>query len=175
MAVLRIFLPVLRLYLDKEVDLKPDYRLNRAFLEHLIGITCSQQDHEWGHYLEVPVFVFWLASATSYRVVSQSFNIPCTTVHDMVHKVSRKLLKITNQIICFPSLAKQEDVGNRFTCLAGSPAFSKVVGCIDSCQICVKPPSVDAQCYMNWKLFPSIQLHAVCDSTLGEYIYIFTS
>ncbi len=119
-----------------------------------MGITCSQQDHGWGHYLEVLVFVFWLARATSYRVVSRSFDIPRTTGHDMVHKVTRKLLKIKNQIIPFPSLAELEDVGNGFAGLAGSPAFSRVVGCIDGCQIHVKPLSVDAQCYMNRKLFP---------------------
>ncbi|KAJ8362309.1 hypothetical protein AAFF_G00384540 [Aldrovandia affinis] len=96
-------MPVLRLYLDEDADLKPDYRLSRASLQHLIGMLRSHQDHGWGHYLEVLVFVFWLASATSYRVVSRSFNIPRTTVHDMVHWVTKKLLKLKNRVIHFPS------------------------------------------------------------------------
>ncbi|XP_049911320.1 putative nuclease HARBI1 [Epinephelus moara] len=91
----------------------------------------------------------------------------------MVHKVSKKLLKIKNQVICFPSVAELEDIGNGFARLAGSPAFSKVVGSIDGCHIRVKPPSVDSQCYTNRKLFPSIQLQAVCDHQ-GKYMDIFT-
>ncbi|KAJ8387284.1 hypothetical protein AAFF_G00159070 [Aldrovandia affinis] len=79
--------------------LRPDYRLSRASLQHLIRMLRSHQDHGWGHYLEVLVFVFWLASATSYRVVSRSFNIPRTTVHDMVHRVTKKLLKLKNPAI----------------------------------------------------------------------------
>ena len=69
---LNITMPVLRLYLDGETDLRPDYRLNRGSLEHLMAITRSRQDHGWGHHMEVLVFIFWLASATSYRVVSRS-------------------------------------------------------------------------------------------------------
>ncbi|KAJ8418943.1 hypothetical protein AAFF_G00004420 [Aldrovandia affinis] len=70
----------------------------------------SHQDHGWGHYLEVLVFVFWLASATSYRVVSRCFNIPRSTVHEMVHRVTKKLLKLNNLVIHFPSHADLENV-----------------------------------------------------------------
>ena len=165
-------MPVLRLYLDEDADLKPDYRLNRASLQHLIGMLRGQQDHGWGHYLEVLVFIFWLASATSYRVVSRSFDIPRTTVHDMVHRISKKLLKLKNRVIHFPSRDELDTVGQGFARLANSQAFSRVVGSIDGCQIQVKPPSVDAQCYVNRKLFPSIQLQAVCDHQ-GMFIDIF--
>ncbi|KAJ8411322.1 hypothetical protein AAFF_G00173280 [Aldrovandia affinis] len=41
-------MPVLRLYLDDDADLKPDYRLSRASLQHLIGMLCTHQDHGWG-------------------------------------------------------------------------------------------------------------------------------
>ena len=137
-----------------------------------MAITHSRQDHGWGHYLEVLVFIFWLASATSYRVVSRSFAIPRTTVHDMIHQFAKKLLKIKNQVITFPSQADLENVGNGYARLAGSPAFSRAAGSIDGCQIRIKPPSANAQCFSNRKLFPSIQLQAVCDHQ-GKYIDIF--
>ncbi|KAJ8406857.1 hypothetical protein AAFF_G00297730 [Aldrovandia affinis] len=166
-------MPVVHLYLDEDADLKPDYRLSRASLQHLIGMLRSHQDHGWGHYLEVLVFVFWLASATSYRLVSRSFNIPRSTVHEMVHRVTKKLLKLKNRVIHFPSHADLENIGNGFAQLAGSPAFSRVVGSIDGCQVRVKPPSADAQCYLNRKLFYSVQLQAVCDHQ-GMFLDIFT-
>ncbi|XP_061563492.1 putative nuclease HARBI1 [Cololabis saira] len=165
-------MPVIRVYLDEEADLKPDYRLTRASLDNLVAITRSQQDHGWGHYLEVLVFVFWLASATSYRVVSRSFDIPRTTIFNMVHNMSGKLLKILPRVICLPSINELEEIGNGFARLSGSPAFSRVVGSIDGCQIRIKPPSVDGLCYINRKLFPSIQLQAICDHK-GRYLDIF--
>ncbi|XP_071378239.1 putative nuclease HARBI1 [Centroberyx affinis] len=165
--------PVLRLYMDEDADLKPDYRLNRVSLQHLIGMLRSQQDHGWGYYLEVLVFVFWLPSVTSYRVMLRSLDIPRTTVHDMVHRVAKKLLKIKNLVIHFPSHADLENIGNGFARLAGSPAFSRVVGSIDGCQIRIKPPSADAQCYLNRKLFHSVQLQAICDHN-GMFMDIFT-
>lgn len=40
-------------------------------------------------------------------------------------------------------------------------AFNRVVGNIDSCHVHVKPPAQDANCYLNQKLFYSVQLQAV--------------
>ena len=53
---MNVHMPVLRLYLDGEANLRPDYRLNRGSMENLMAITHSRQDHGWGHYLEVLVF-----------------------------------------------------------------------------------------------------------------------
>ncbi|KAJ8355056.1 hypothetical protein AAFF_G00104090 [Aldrovandia affinis] len=53
----------------------------------------------------------------------------------MVHRVTKKLLKLKNRVIHFPSHADLENVGNGFAQLAGSSAFSRVVGSIDGCQV----------------------------------------
>ncbi|KAJ8390758.1 hypothetical protein AAFF_G00101380 [Aldrovandia affinis] len=60
-------------------------------------------------------------------------------VHDMVHRVTKKLLKLKNHVIHFPSHADLENVGNGFAQLAGSQAFSRVVGSTDGCQPIVAP------------------------------------
>ena len=49
--------------------------------------------------------------------------------------------------------------------VGGSAAFNRVVGSIDGCHVRVKPPSQDADCYLNRKLFYSVQLQAVVDQT----------
>ena len=154
---------MLTLYFDGQSELRPDFRLSRPTLPYLIHILRSPIDHGWGHDLEVLVFVFWLASATSYRVVSRAFDIPRSTVYDIIHRVTDKVIKLKNQIISFPPRDELHNIGAGFERLAGSAALAKVVGSIDGCHIRIKPKSADAQCYFNRKLFHSIQLQAVCD------------
>lgn len=80
-----------------------------------------------------------------------------------VHKTSPKVLCILPQVIHFPS---QEDLPHLcagFARLAGSAVFRQVVGSVDGCHVCVKPPTEDTACYLNRKLFYSVQFQAVCD------------
>ena len=43
-------------------------------------------------------------------------------------------------------------------------AFRGVVDTIDGCHVRIKAPGEpNAQCDQNWKLYPSVQLQAVCD------------
>jgi len=98
--------------------------------------------------------------------------MPRSTVHMIVHKVSKLLLKIKCKIIHFPSLEELEEIGTGFANLAGSAVFSSVAGSIDGCHIRIKPPSADSMCYLNRKLFYSIQLQALCDHQ-GKYLDIF--
>lgn len=155
--------PVLVSYFDGESELRPDFHLSRPTVAHLILLLRSPLDHSWGHDLEVLVFLFWMASATSYRVVSRAFAIPRSTVHDIVHRVTEKVLRLRKRQIFFPSADQLQTIGAGFERLAGSAAFARVVGSIDGCHIRIKPPSADAQCYFNRKLFHSIQLQGVCD------------
>ncbi|KAI2646155.1 hypothetical protein H4Q32_026905 [Labeo rohita] len=164
--------PVLRLYLDGRSDLRPDFRLNRQTLTYLINTLREDRDHGWGQDLEILVFIFWLASATSYRVVCRAFDMPRSTVHMIVHKVSKMLLHIKHKVIHFPSFEELEEISTGFANLAGSPVFGSVAGSIDGCHIRIKPPSADSMCYLNRKLFYSIQLQALCDHR-GKYLDIF--
>lgn len=126
----------------------------------------------WGLEIEVLVFMFWLASATSYRVVSRAFDIPRTTVHDIVHKVAQRILRLKGRVIAFPCAMELDAIGDGFAQLAGSPAFSKAVGSIDGCQVRIKPPSRDQSCYLNRKLFFSVQIQAICNHK-GRFLDIF--
>ena len=122
-----------------------------------------------GAIIEALVFLFWLASGTSYRVVSRAFHMPRTSVHRAVHRTSGKIMALFSTVIHHPTAEELVVIGAGFAPLAGSPVFSRVAGAIDGCHIRVKPPSQDAACYINRKLFYSIQLQAVCDHT-AKYI-----
>ncbi|RXN03404.1 nuclease HARBI1 [Labeo rohita] len=131
-----------------------------------------ESDHGWERHIEVLVFLYWPAHAASYTVVSQTFDILKTSVHDIVHRVSRAVLGILRKVICFPTGDDLEAVGVGSAQLARSPAFSRAVGAIDGCHIRIKPPANNSHCYYNRKLFHSIQLQAITDHR-GKFLDIF--
>ncbi|XP_067234567.1 putative nuclease HARBI1 [Chanodichthys erythropterus] len=163
--------PILRLFLDRESDLRPHLRLTRQSIVNLIAALPYEVDHGWSKDIEVVMFLFWLAHAASYRVVASAFGIPKSTVHRVVHKVSRAILALLKNMVRLPQGEELEEVGAGFARLAGSPAFHMAVGAIDGCHIRIKPPAVNAACYFNRKLFHSVQLQAVCDHR-GKFIDI---
>ncbi|KAL1276996.1 hypothetical protein QQF64_023669 [Cirrhinus molitorella] len=132
----------------------------RQTITSLISVVKSDFDHGWETDIEVLVFLYWLAHAASYRVVSMAFDIPKSTVHDIVHRICKAVIGILRRVVSFPTLDDLEAVGEGFAQLAGSPAFR------------IKPSSSDAPCYFNRKLFHSVQLQAITDHK-GKFLDIF--
>ena len=159
---LNIHVPLVRLYFE-DGDLRKDFRLSRPTLDSLVHRLQGPVDHGWGKAFEVLVFLFWRACGTSYRVVSEAFDIPRTTCHDLVHRVSKGIQQIFRQQIHFPSRDELPEIGAGFQQLAGSPAFGNVAGAIDGCHVRIVPPGAFAADYFNRKLFHSIQFQAICD------------
>ncbi|XP_074484272.1 uncharacterized protein LOC141763652 [Sebastes fasciatus] len=114
--------PVVRLYLG-EGDLKKDFRLSRQTINALVECLGYAKDHGWGKDLEVALYLYWLASATSYRVVSEAFDVPITTVHDVVHRVAGSIMAIFKRVVYFPAADELVGIGEGFARLAGSHAF----------------------------------------------------
>uniref|UniRef100_A0A3Q3F1G4 DDE Tnp4 domain-containing protein n=1 Tax=Labrus bergylta TaxID=56723 RepID=A0A3Q3F1G4_9LABR len=128
--------------------------------------------HGWGREVEMLVFLYWLASATSYRVVAEAFAIPTQTVFDLVHKASKRVLAIVKRVIRFPTAAEMDRVGAGFARLAGSAVFARVAGSIDGCHVRVVAPAAHEQAYLNRRLFHSIQFQAICDHR-GKFLDVF--
>uniref|UniRef100_A0A8C6L7L8 DDE Tnp4 domain-containing protein n=2 Tax=Nothobranchius furzeri TaxID=105023 RepID=A0A8C6L7L8_NOTFU len=162
--------PVLDRFFNQE-DPRPDFRLSRESFVVLLNLLNQDRRHGWGATIETLVFLFWLASGTSYRVVSRVFGMPRSTVHDIVHRVTEDVVAILHQVIHLPKTPEEMEVVSRgFAGLARHRAFMKAAGAIDGCHIRIKAPSgPDGQCYRNRKLFPSIILQAVCDHQ-GRFI-----
>ncbi|XP_073694470.1 uncharacterized protein [Garra rufa] len=115
---LNVTVPILKLFLDRESNLRPYLRLNRQAIVNLIAALPHEVDHGWSKDIEVVMFLYWLAHAASYRVVASAFAIPKSTVHRVVHKGE-----------------EVEEIGAGFARLSGSPAFHMAVGAIDGCHI----------------------------------------
>ncbi|KAK0144217.1 hypothetical protein N1851_017421 [Merluccius polli] len=69
-------------------DTRQDFRLSRESLAVLLNLLHQDRRHGWGATIETLVFLFWLASGASYRVVSRVFGMPRSTVHRIVHRVT---------------------------------------------------------------------------------------
>ncbi|XP_033951422.1 putative nuclease HARBI1 [Pseudochaenichthys georgianus] len=152
-------------------DTRPDFRLSRESLKVLLELLGQDRRHGWGATIETLVFLFWLASGASCRVVSRVFGMPRSTVHRIVHRVTEEVVAICHQVIHLPRTAEDlEAVSRGFAGLARHRAFRKAAGAIDGCHVRIVPPSgPDGHCYRNRKLFSSILLQAVCDHQ-GRFI-----
>uniref|UniRef100_UPI003AAAD366 uncharacterized protein n=1 Tax=Centroberyx gerrardi TaxID=166262 RepID=UPI003AAAD366 len=164
--------PILHLWFNVEAELKQDFRLSRRVMHGLQRLLQREQDHGWGHQLEVLIYVYWLAHGLSFRVVSQVFSVPKSTVHRVIHRVAQHIWVNLKRAICFPSAGELDAVGLGFGQLSGSAVFNKAVGAIDGCHIRIKPPSQHRIDYLNYKGFFSINMQAICDSK-GRFLDIF--
>ena len=100
--------------------------------------------------------------------------MPRTTVHNVVHRVCGCVIVAMPRVIRLPSTAEgQREVSEGFARLARHGAFARAMGAIDGCHVRIKSPGEPhGQDYFNRKLFPSIQLQAVCDHA-GRFIDVF--
>ncbi|XP_023821710.1 putative nuclease HARBI1 [Oryzias latipes] len=167
-----IKVPVLANYADGQSDTRQDFRLTRRTINHLVEQLRVPHNQGWAQETEVLVFLFWLGCGTSYRVVARAFDMPRSTVSDIVHRTADRILQLMRRVIRLPSRAELPLVASGFEQLAGSAAFQKVVGSIDGCHIRIKAPKEDPASYFNRKLFYSIQMQAVCDSN-AKFLDIF--
>ncbi|XP_033971714.1 protein ALP1-like [Trematomus bernacchii] len=164
--------PVLELYFGDGCLLK-DFRMSRDSLEALMRCLGPERRQAWEHHMTVLTTVYWLAHGLSYSVVSRAFQVPLSTVHRLVHQGVEDIAALRQSVIRLPAGPELEEVGQGFQQLANSPAFSSCVGAIDGCHIRIKtPPGPSGQDYINRKLFPSIQLQAVCDGK-GKFLQTF--
>ncbi|XP_034533111.1 putative nuclease HARBI1 [Notolabrus celidotus] len=161
---INLAVPVLQRFFGQG-DTRPDFRLSKESLAVLLDLLQQERRHGWGATIETLVFLFWLASGASYRVVSRVFGIPRSTVHRIVHRVTAEVVAVRHKVICLPKTAEDlAAVTHGFAGLARQAAFGKAAGAIDGCHVRIKPPSgPDGHCYKNRKLFYSIILQAVCD------------
>ncbi|CAJ1076479.1 putative nuclease HARBI1 [Xyrichtys novacula] len=98
------------MYFDGESDLRPDFRLTRVSFRGLMAVLGTQMDHGWGPTIEALVFLFWLASGTSYHVVTRAF----ATEHRMVHKTCREVVALLPLVVLLPSAEDLPHLGAGF-------------------------------------------------------------
>ncbi|KAK7945185.1 hypothetical protein WMY93_000913 [Mugilogobius chulae] len=133
----------------------------------------NMKDHDWKPDMELLVFLYYLGHGLSLAVVSATFGMPKSTVHDIVHRVSAKITSKLPEVISFPSAEELPNICQGFATLAQKSAFDRAAGAMDGCHIRIMPPGNQYSAdYINYKLFASIQMQAICDAR-GSFLDIF--
>ncbi|XP_045890161.1 putative nuclease HARBI1 [Micropterus dolomieu] len=85
--------------------------------------------------------------------------------HDMIRRVTNRIKAKLSVLISLPSAQEIPAITQGFCSLAESPALDHVAGAIDGCHIRIQAPGNQHQTdNINYKLFPSIQMQAICDA-----------
>ncbi|XP_036069356.1 uncharacterized protein LOC118599123 [Oryzias melastigma] len=121
-------LPILECFFNNE-DPKPDFRLSRNSPTVLLNLLDQDRRHGWGAVIETLVFLFWLASGASYRVVSRVFGTPRSTVHCIVHRLTEEVVAIRHKVIHLPKTPEDLEVVSRgfARVLRHSPLYRQTV------------------------------------------------
>lgn len=163
-------IPILPVYNDPEACLKRDLRLARQSVALLLGIIQSPRDRDLD---QVLMFLYSLAHGLSLSVVCHAFGVPRSTVHRVIRRIAAEIKAKLGTLISLPTQDMLPDIGCGFCHFAQGPDFTSAAGAIDGCRIQIKPPGNQHQAdYINQKLFPSIQLQAICDAT-GRFLDTF--
>lgn len=128
-------MPAIRVYLDVENDMRPDFRLSREAFHGILSILSQRRDHGWGPTFEVLLFVYWLAHAVSYRVAARAFDMPNSTVCRILQRVAFDIRRCKAKVISVPTANMLGDIGRGFGQLAQRDAFNNAVGAIGGCHI----------------------------------------
>ncbi len=165
--------PILRLCNNPEACLRRDFWLIRQSAALLRRLIYNPRDHGWGQELEILIFLYSLAHGLSLPVVCRTFGVPKPTVHRVIHRVAGEIKAKLGTMVSLPSPDELPNVCQGFCRLAQSPVFSNAAGALDGCHIRIKPPgNVHKADYVNYKLFPSIQMQVISDAT-GRFLDIF--
>ncbi|KAK7925710.1 hypothetical protein WMY93_008020 [Mugilogobius chulae] len=115
--------PLIAVYANPEACMKKDFRVSRETFRHLMQRIPNMKDHGWKPDMELLVFLYYLGHGLSLAVVSATFGMPKSTVHDIVHRVSAKITSKLPEVISFPSAEELPNICQGFATLAQNPAF----------------------------------------------------
>ncbi|KAK3923960.1 Protein ALP1-like [Frankliniella fusca] len=148
----------------ERVPLKEDCRLSPEAFHTLMGLLIQDFERNHGYSIEFAVIVtlYWMAAGMSYRTCGNTFDIARQTAFDIIELVLDRIIGIIKRVIKKPDNLDQ--VGEQFSRMADSPAFTQCVGAIDGCQIYFIVDDAERnQEYINRKLYYSINLQGLVD------------
>ncbi|XP_031338204.1 putative nuclease HARBI1 [Photinus pyralis] len=105
--------------------------------------------------------IWWLGKGETLISVADRFDVSLSTVYHCTNFLLSKLLSLQSRYITWPDLAEVSRVELDFRERCGFPG---VVGAIDVCNICFKPPVEHQESYIDRKMQHSIKLQAILTS-----------
>ena len=88
---------------ELEETLRRQIRLRKSTLYALANRLTITKRSGWNKIWELLVFLFWIATGCSYRVVAQAFDMPVSSVFDILHRQRRLIIKLLPLIVKLPA------------------------------------------------------------------------
>lgn len=169
-------LKIFKIYFERDdLKFKQHFRLNISTFHKLINFLFNdEKPHGWSIEVELMIFLFWLASGCSYRIVGVSFEMPRSTICRILHKYLKLFAKNIEQFVALPKEEDLERIGIGFCKLANNMCFEKAVGALDGCHVKIAkvPENQKSSYYSGHKGFCSSNFQALVDHE-GTFIDVF--
>ncbi|KAK7092834.1 hypothetical protein V1264_008521 [Littorina saxatilis] len=111
--------------------------------------------------MQLLIFIQYISNMDCMREVGMLYGIAKSTVLHVVHHISSTMTRnLTDQIIRWPSVARQREIVNAVQTRSGFPG---VVGFLDGSHIRMASKLDRDDDYINRKGYPSVQLQLVVD------------
>lgn len=139
------------------------FRLTREMAEELANQYANSNYYNWQigdsekitPFKSIAVFLWFAANeATSFRDVSDRFNITKSTLFKIVRRVAYFLSNLSPTVIKWPDDVEKIEIERHFRI----HNFPGVVGIIDGTHVRIDKPTEDSDSYLNRKHFYSIQV-----------------
>ena len=113
--------------------------------------------------MRVAIALYFYSGTCDYRTISNLFGIGRSTVCNILHVVSKTIVKrLLPKIIRLPNEIEVQTIMREFEEISG---FPQAVGAVDGCHIRIKAPLKDAEDYINRKDYHSIILQGFVDNS----------
>ncbi|XP_066599980.1 putative nuclease HARBI1 [Prorops nasuta] len=150
------------------------FRLSREMVQTLIkkfeNTYIFKSLQEFAGYVPISAethilsFLWFLGHESGgYRDIADRFGVTISTLHTIITRVTKFLVKIAKTIIQMPTREEEIKIKEYFLKEQGFPG---VIGLIDGTHIRIDKPKEDPDSYINRKHFYSIHVQGVVDNNL---------
>lgn len=127
----------------RATEFRAIFHMNQAAFKNLEQWIFSHLEEKrggWNERIELMAFLRWLTSGGQLRLVGDSFDIPHSTMKDIIDKYLKVISEFAHEVIYLPSHEELPEIARGFMSFSRSNAFSKVAGALDGTLIRIKPP-----------------------------------
>ncbi|XP_067210373.1 putative nuclease HARBI1 [Linepithema humile] len=144
------------------------------FVLELLRPQLCKQNNRYGKYPISPekqllIAIWFMSTPSSYRCVSDRFDVGTATAWRSVQKVVNALYRVVATFIHWPTL---EECEQSIETIRRNYGFPGVIDAIDGTHIKIIAPRESSDFYINRKGFHSIQLQIVCNERL-QFIHCY--
>ena len=148
--------------------------MGQRCFNHLNSVLQSKTDRGYSSATNLLVFLYWIGTGCCYRVVSVSFEIPRSSIRNIIHRMLFVVCSLSKQVIRLPRTeAEIKGIGQAFAAKVGCQRMKVFVGSIDGTHIKIKVPHNQNKEYNSRKMCTTMILQGIVDNR-GKFSNFYT-